>query len=522
MASYAEQVAEYQRLRREGYSGPQASEMVWGPGGIQNIQKNQQKKAGRDGQAAAVGQVAGTAGGYYAVNKGYDYFFGPKDAGDAVAQGVSKGTEAVTNAGASAGGTVSGSTPGSAAEMFSSTPTNNLYTPIKDPSVPEGYTRVNVQSGADGSTTSAVVKSEMLADKGFLDSVNWGKVAQGAGGALQIAQAYQMYKGGDKGGAALMGATGTANIAASGAMGSAAASGASSALGGYLVPGLNLAAGLYGGYQTAQAMGSMAGGSQRTKAGAMGGAASGAAIGSVIAPGIGTAIGAAVGALAGATASWTGSKKGKAQTMRDGIRNVLQENQILDQNYQGTLADGSKYDFGKDGSTLKWKEIDKVANTNPNAWSPAVNLADALAVGYGFVGQKASDIAAWYAKAAVSNAGDDAEKAKQNVRHFAAQQGFTYDMIKQKLDQAKADNRLSDDQYNRYMAGARDLFTGKATPGVTTPGSNPIQKSIPRPKAGEVARLSPGVYMDDKGRSVRGKTVRDALQAAYNKTKEKK
>ena len=108
------------------------------------------------------------------------------------------------------------------------------------------------------------------------------------------------------------------------------------------------------------------------------------------------------------------------------------------------------------------------------------------------------------------------------MRHFAQQQGLTFDQIKAKLDSAKTDNRVTEDQYNRYIAGARDLFTGKATPGVTTPGSQPIQQNIPRPKKGEVARLSPGVYMDDRGKTVRGKTMRDALQSAYDKTKEQK
>lgn len=503
MASYAEQLAEYQRLRQQGISGPQAAEMVWGPGGIQNLQKKQQKEAGRQGQAAAIGQVAGGLGGYYAANKAYDYLFPTKDAaaeGTKSVGEVLKGADAVGSVGSSGLPNVDATFDYKVPDFKLSGETTTINTPAGTREVP----------------------IEMANDASFLDGVNWGKVGQGAGGALQLAQAYQMYKGGDKGGAALVGTTGVANLAASGAMGATAASGATSAMGGYLVPGLNLAAGLYGGYQTAQAMGDMAAGSQRTKAGAMGGAASGAAIGSVITPGLGTAIGAAVGALAGATASWTGSHKGKAQTMRDGIRNVLQENKILDKDYKGTLADGSTYDFGKDGSTLKWKEIDKVAQSNPNAWSPAVNLADALSAGYGFVGQKASDIAAWYAKAAVSNAGDDAEKAKQNMRHFAQQQGMSYDLIKQKLDSAKADNRVTEDQYNRYLAGARDLFTGQPTKGVTTPGSAPIQQNIPRPKTGEVARLSPGIYMDDKGRTVRGKTMRDALQSAYNKTKDKK
>lgn len=503
MASYSEQVAEYQRLRREGYSGPQAAEMVWGPGGIQNLNQQRQKEAGRSGQMAAVGQVAGTLGGYYAANKGYEYLFPTKEA---VADTA---TKAIPGTGYQTSGTL-GITR---AVPPPTTIVDGSQAGVLDLS---GKTAsINTPSGAQE------VPVEALNDPGFLSSVNWGNVAQGATGVLQLAQAYKMYKSGDKGGAGLIGATGAANLAAAGAFGTAASTGATTALGGNLIPGLNLAAGLYGGYKTAQMLSDAPGGSQRTKQGALGGAGSGAALGTaILGPGLGTAIGATIGATIGAIGSWTGAKKGKAQVMRDGIRKVMQEGGILDQNWQGTLADGSKYDFGKDGSTMKWKAIDEVAAANPNAWSPAVNLADALSAGYGFVGQKASDIAAWYAKAAVSNAGDDAEKAKANVRHFAAQQGMTFDLIKSKLDEAKADNRVSEDQYNRYLAGATDLFTGQATPGVTTPGSPQI--NVPRPKKGEVARLSPGMYRTDKGGTVRAPTMREALQTAYNKTKTSK
>jgi hypothetical protein len=225
----------------------------------------------------------------------------------------------------------------------------------------------------------------------------------------------------------------------------------------------------------------------------MGGAASGAAIGAgvgSIVPGVGTAIGAGVGAVIGATAgavgSWTGSHKGKAQFMRDNIRGVLQQNNILDQNYQGTLADGSKYDFGKDGKTLKWKEIDKISAANPKSWNSTIPLTDALAAAYGFVGQKASDISAWYGKAAVSNAGDDPTKAIKNAQHFAQQQGITYDQIKAKLDEAKADNRINQNQYDYYMGGARQLTAGVKAPSAPSGVQNPtpIPKSpMPPPQA---------------------------------------
>lgn len=480
--SYSDQVSRYQQLRREGYSGPQAAEMVWGPGGLQSATQGQQREAGRKGQGQAIGQVAGTVGGVYVGREGYDYLFPAKEAAKETTTGLIKGTETV--------GTTTGQATGQAAQglgqpsgtfegMFTSQPANNLYTPIQDPSLPSGMTRVNVQSGVDGSNVQAVVPTDSLGDKGFLDSVNWNQVGQGTIGAMQLYQAYNAYKGGDKVGAGVYGTAGAANVA----------SAAGANLPGYVVPGLNVAAGLYTGYKTAEMLSDTAAGSQRTKQGALGGAAAGASIGSVFGP-WGAAIGAGVGGLAGAVGSWTGSSKGKAQFMRDNIRGVLQQGGVLDQNYKGTLADGSLYDFGKDGSTLKWKEIDKVAEKNPASWGAAVNLADALATGYGFVGQKASDIAAWYAKAAVSNANDDVETAKQNVRHFAQQQGFTYDLVKSKLDEALADNRVNQDQYNRYVSGAQDLFSGQATPGVSTLGSQPIQRDVPRASPDKVKKVS--------------------------------
>jgi hypothetical protein len=166
--------------------------------------------------------------------------------------------------------------------------------------------------------------------------------------------------------------------------------------------------------------------------------------------------------------------------MRDSIRGVLQQGGILDDKYQGTLADGTKYDFGKDGSTLKWKEIDKISAEKPKAWNGAVPLADALAASYGFVGQKASDIAAWYAKGAVSNAGDDAGVAQKNMQHFAKQQGISYDMIKTKLDEAMKDNRISQSQYDYYLGGARQLTSYSGKPSMGTPVA-------PAPRPGSTA-----------------------------------
>lgn len=353
------------------------------------------------------------------------------------------------------------------------------------------------------------VPTESLNDPGFWDSVNWGEVVQGGLGVAQLYGAYRAYKSGDKVGAGLAGATGAANLA----------SAAGAELGSAVVPGLNIATGAYTGYKTGEALADMAAGSQRDIAGATGGFAAGASMGAGIGtllggPVIGTAIGAAVGAAAGFAGSKFGSGKKKPQMMRDSIRSVLQEQGILDDKFQGTLADGSTYDFGKDGSTLKWKNIDKIAEAQPTAWNAAVPAADALAASYGFVGQKASDIAAWYAKGAVSNAADDPNVARANMQHFAKQQGITMDLIKSKLDEALADNRINQNKYDYYMSGANQLLGGSGAAGPSAP-------AIARPKTGEVGRQSAGLYRDDKGKLVKAGSMREALGKAYDKSKKK-
>lgn len=322
--------------------------------------------------------------------------------------------------------------------------------------------------------------TEALNDPTFMKSVNWDAVGSGAMAALSVYQAYKSYQSGDKIGAGISGASSLA-------LGAQAANQAGMSFAGSqsmaaAAPYLGAAAGAYQGYQTAQMIGDTAAGSQRTRNAALGGAASGAMIGGSLGGPIGLAIGAAVGGLAGAVGSWTGSKKGKAQFMRDNIRGVLQQNNVLDKDFKGTLADGSNYDFGKDGSTLKWKEIDKVAEKQPTAWNAAVPLTDALATAYGFVGQKASDISAWYAKGAVSNAKDDANVAIKNAQHFAQQQGITFDQIKVKLDEAIKDERINQNQYDYYLGGARQLTAGvqpRNGPQTRPPAPLPPTEAVP-------------------------------------------
>ena len=528
MASYQEKLAKYQELRRQGYSGPQAAEMAFGPGGLQAMQREQQKESSRAGQAGALGQIGGTVAGAYVGGEALNAFKPTPTTTPTTPPTTPPTTGATATAPAMATPTTGGAPLGGALQTAMTPPAGNVIP--QGGQIPAGYEAV--ATGANGGTVIApkgAVQSlppAAQADPGFLSSVDWAKVGQGAAGAAQLYSAYRAAQNKDYAGAGIYGTAGAANLAAA----TGAMSTSTGTLGATVVPGANLVAGGYGAYQTAEMTGNMAAGKQRDiaasigglSAGAgLGGAAAGAIYGSAAGP-MGMAIGAAIGLAAGYLGSKFGSSKNKAQTMRDAIRSGLKDNKILDDQYMGTLADGSKYDFGKDGSTLKWKEIDKIAAANPNAWKEAVELSDALVAGYNFVGQKNSDISIMYAKGAISNAGDNPAIAAQNMKHFARQQGFTYDQIKEKLDVAKGENRINDSQYNYYLGGARKLFDGApaGAPGApTAPGTTAAKTA--RAAKGEVARQSAGLYRDDKGKLVRGQTMRQALEKAYREPSKK-
>jgi hypothetical protein len=378
------------------------------------------------------------------------------------------------------------------------------------------------------------IPAEAASDPGFLSSIDWNKYAQGAAGAAQLYSAYKSYKSGDYAGAGVQGIGGATTIASSGLAGTAAQTAATEALGGYLVPGAQIAAGLYGAKQTADITGSMAAGKQRDTASAISGgmaglslglgagtlagmaggmaagAAAGAAAGSVV-PVVGTIIGAAVGILA---SRYAGSSKDKGQMRRDAVRGALQERGLLDENWQGTLADGSTTDFGKDGSVLKTGAMQKIAEANPTAYEPTVQLSDALVSAYGFLGDNNRSLGRMFVRGALSNAADDPNLAMQNMKHFAAQQGITFDLIKGNLDQGLSEGRIEQPEYNRLLTAATQL--------VPPEGAEPVQVREVRPEAGKVNRLSEGLYRDASGNLVKANSMRAALERAYKKNKSKK
>lgn len=504
-------------LRSRGLNPSQIDDLVtrrFGPGTTPEQRKQQQAKQQQQaGFAQTGGVIAGVVAGRYVMN----------NAGDWIDQltGAEVTKEVVEQA--------AGSLNPGAANLTATTQTawNAPGEAAASGATPQVIKTDGAMSTVNTPTGPQQVPTESLNDPGFWEAVNWGQVAQGGLALAQMYGAYQAYKKGDKTGALISGAAGAGNLAAS--TGAVATGSAAGTTGAYVIPGLNILAGAYQGYQTAQALGDMASGAQRNRTGIIGGATSGAAIGAgigSIVPGPGTAIGAGigavVGAIAGLTGSLTGSSKDKGQMRRDAVRNGLQQAGILDENWNGTLADGSKFNFGQDGSKLNTKTMNKLQSDNPNAYSAAVNLGDALAASYDFMGDNARSLARLYVKGALSNAKDDPRVAVSNMQHFAKQQGITFDLMKTNLDKALASERIDQNEYNRLIGSAQQL-----TGGAGGPGGMPSQAPIPRPKKGEVARQSAGLYRNDQGKLIQATSMRQALERAYsnkqpdNKKKEK-
>jgi hypothetical protein len=493
--------AYYQWLRSQRISGAQAYQMViqrFGePKSQGDLAAERQKAAENASLAQAGGAVAGTLGTAYLYNQ----LTTPSN------PQIPPTTQPQLQGGGSL--TINRPVPPPTATVDGSGATVDL-----GGTTPKVISTQGEMSTVQTPTGVQTVPTESLNDPGFWSNVNWDQVAQGGLGLAQMYMGYRSFKDGDKIGGGLGMASGAANVAASGWAGAGAQSAAQSGAGAYVIPGLNLAMGAYGAYKTAEMTGEMAAGKQRDVGAAQSGAMAGAAIGSVI-PGLGTVAGAAIGALAGyAGSKFAGSSKKKPQVMRDNIRQVLQQNNILDENFQGTLADGTKTDFGQDGSKLNTKAMMKLSEEQPAAYETAKQLGDAIAASYGFVGTKASSLARMYVRSALANANNDPKIAMANMQHFAKQQGIGFDQLKTSLDQAKADNRISDNQYNSLLTYSQQLTGASASPlNVVAP--------IARPEKGEVGRQSAGLYRDDQGKLIRASSRRQALETAYSKTKEK-
>lgn len=186
--------------------------------------------------------------------------------------------------------------------------------------------------------------------------------------------------------------------------------------------------------------------------------------------------------------------KSDDQLMRDDFRGMLKESGVADKNYHVTLADGSKFNVGLDGKT-RYKNVGENIDgkTSRQAWD--VDFSNPLA----------------------KYATDQIDPMIRNI-YADAPKGIKPEQYTGMLVNAATSNAKSEqDVMNNIQAMlGKSTFAKQAGVGVQTPTA-PVQ----RPSKGQVVRVSPGMYMNDKGHVGPAKTVKESLRANYKTTKGK-
>jgi hypothetical protein len=184
------------------------------------------------------------------------------------------------------------------------------------------------------------------------------------------------------------------------------------------------------------------------------------------------------------------SGKSGAQQIRDDFRGDLKKLGIADDGYNITLADGSKYNIGLDGGArLKnvGKNID--GKTERQTWD--VDWSNPLAK---FTTDKIEPLIR------STYGADDVEK------------GYRPGQFTGMLVNAAMSNAKNEQEIERNIQSILSKFqTGEAQPGQP----QQQQQQVQRPGRGQVARVSPGMYMNDRGQVARATTSQQAMQQNY-------
>lgn len=413
------------------------------PQGMMSPQERAKQLAKQE-QSGALGQIAGMGVGLLGAKALQDALAGEKVLGG-LREGLF-GAEGTTGQGigsrlADAFGFGGGSTPSVAAAPTAIDPLGGLAADAGVASSMGGGTIL-----ADG-TVAPYTTGLPPQDPGLLGSINVDALAQGGLGALQAYQGYKQFQGGDKIGGGLGMAGGVANVG--GALGSQTLGSVAAPLGA-----------AYGAY-TLGRMGLKGGDytSADTKNLAMQGAAAGASIGSVV-PGVGTAIGATIGAALGGITGLTGSKKGRQQLIRDKWRDAMLSNNagLFGADYKGKLADGSTYDWGKEG-----KGRFKFDYNQPTT-AKAASYGNVMAALQGATGKAGEAIATQFLGASTSNANNDLSKVQDNYKSFMGQLGIDPASAQGQLTKLRDEGKIDEQRYQVYTNDLRELTQPSVPP----------------------------------------------------------
>jgi len=192
-------------------------------------------------------------------------------------------------------------------------------------------------------------------------------------------------------------------------------------------------------------------GKRDVASGAINGATVGAYIGTHILPGVGTVIGGAIGAVAGGLMGLFKFGKHADQVKRDQMRSQLQGVGFIDSQYQVTLADGSKYDIGKDGR-FKLPNLDgsdrrayEIDFNNPLAGDTVASLDPLGYLLFPDNEKLRTDFVGYLTNAALSNA-TTPEQAMLNIHGFYQQLQITPEVIASNTEKLLSTGKITNEQ----------------------------------------------------------------------------
>jgi len=220
------------------------------------------------------------------------------------------------------------------------------------------------------------------------------------------------------------------------------------------------AVGAYGAYNLMDSQSDAPSGGRRNSRGLLQGAASGAAMGSYFgAPG--AIVGGILGGVGGLAGSVFGSSKGGRQMTRDEWRAKILESgtPLFDENYQGDLADGTTFDFGRDKFSFGKNENDIDLSKPTTKKAAAYGNVLAALQGYGG-GDDREAVATQFTAASTANAKDpnDINTVKSNYRHFLNKLGINDAETAYQALYNNAPN-IGQKNFNTFVADMDELFS---------------------------------------------------------------
>lgn len=223
---------------------------------------------------------------------------------------------------------------------------------------------------------------------------------------------------------------------------------------------LNAAGAVYGAFDLIKNFGQMS-----PAQGAMSGLAVGAGIGSFF-PG-GTLIGGAIGAAVGGLISlFRKSGKHKDQKARDQMRKALLNAGVIDDKWTIGLADGSRYDIGIDGGPKKefgGRRPYEIDLKDPMAVKISTFLNPLTYIACGGNQKLASDLSGYLTNAALSNAGGDESKARENVKAIYGQFKITPQELVEGTSKLTKMGAISAEWGKGFISVLKDLFASQGT-----------------------------------------------------------